>query len=486
MATSETGVAETPQLRSGALSLSAATLVGLGYCGLAVSAYLILPYAVAGTGPSAVWAVILTILAMLPTAACIYMLSKRRPDAGGSYTWATESFGPLIGATLGFAIIWMVGPVGSSLQPAIMGQTFNSMLDAMGIQSNFQTGMVGAVLSAIVCGVLVAKNVTLSTKAVSWLFGIEAVFMVVFFGFLIIKKSLEGHFANIFSADAFTGGFDGFKGALIFTVFALAVVDVPVSMAEETAEPHKNIPKMTALILGLAGLTCVFSSYALAVAVTPEQLANDITNANQVGPVYLIAEDVLGWAKYGVIITSATSIMALLIACILFAARFTYAMARDGLAPKWLGKVDEKHQTPRNAQLLYVVLAPILVLVVGVWQGNSLGGAYAWGGAVFSGLVLGIYLIINITAIAFFIKRKARGEDYNVLAHLVVPAIGAVFIGWVLWAAFLTTYWSDAMSFAAGKSAVLVWLAIFIVGAISAGYHISKRKGETAGLTSAE
>ena len=63
---------------------------------------------------------------------------------------------------------------------------------------------------------------------------------------------MKPYFANIFTAESFLGGFDGFKAALIFTVFALAVVDVPVSMAEETAEPHRNIPKMTALILGLA------------------------------------------------------------------------------------------------------------------------------------------------------------------------------------------------------------------------------------------
>ncbi len=477
MSSSETSSASgETTLRSGVLSLSAATLVGLGYCGLAVSAYLILPYAVASTGSSAIWGVILTTVMMIPTAACIYMLSKRRPSAGGAYTWATEGFGPFIGAALGFAIIMMVGPLGSSLQPAIGGMTFNSLLDAIGVESNFTTGIVGALIFVVVGGLLVAKNVTLSTKAVSILFASEAIFMVLFFGFLIVKESLAGNFANIFSSSAFTGGFDGFKASLIFAVFALAVVDVPVSMAEETAEPQKNIPKMTALILGLAALTCVFSSYALSVAVTPDELASDIENANQVGPVYLIAEQFIGWGKYGVIITSATSIMALFVACILFAARFTHAMTRDGLAPQWLGRLHKTHQTPRNAQLFFTVLAFVLVLVVGIWQSSSLAGAYAWGGAIFSGLVLGIYVLINVTAIAVFAKRKARGEHYNVFTHVIVPILGVIVIAWFLWQAFFSTYWSDELPFANGKSIVIIWAAIFIVGGIWGGIFLSRRK----------
>lgn len=477
MASSDTSSAPaTTTLRSGVLSLPAATLVGLGYCGLAVSAFLILPYAVAGTGPSAVWGVLATVVTMLPTAASIYMLSRRRPDAGGAYTWATVGLGPLAGATLGFAIVMEVGPVGASLQPAISGQTFNSLLDAMGMSTNFGTGIAGAVLAAVVGGILVARGVTLSTKAVSWLFGIEAAFMVLFFGFLIVKRSLEGEFANIFSSSSFTGGGDGFKAALIFTVFALAVVDVPVSMAEETADPHKTIPKMTALILSLAALACVFSSYALSVAVTPEELSSDIENANQVGPVYLIAEQFIGWGKYGVIITSATSIMALYIACILFAARFTHAMARDGLAPEWLGRLDPTHQTPRNAQLFYIVLSPVLVTVIGLWQGNSLGGAYAWGGAIFSGLVLAIYLLINVTAIAFFLRLKAQGETYNVFWHLLVPLAGVLLSGWFLYEAVIVTYWINAADFKTGKSVVLVCAAIFAIGAGLASVFLSRRR----------
>ena len=469
-------------LRSNALSLSAATLVGLGYCGLAVSAYAILPYAVASTGSSAIWGVLLTTVMMIPTAACIYMLSKRNPSAGGAYTWATEGLGPLIGAALGFAIVMMVGPVGASLQPAIGGTTFNSLLDAVGVHSNFTTGIIGALIFVIVGGLLVAKNVTLSTKAVSILFASEAIFMVLFFGFIIIKESLDGNFANIFSSTAFTAGFGGFKASLIFVVFALAVVDVPASMAEETKEPHKNIPKMTALILGLAAFACVFSSYALAVAVTPGHLASDIANANQVGPVYLIAEEFIGWGKYGVIITSATSIMALFVACILFAARFTHAMSRDGLAPQWLGRLHPTHQTPRNAQILYVALAFVLVVVVGIWQNSSLAAAYAWGGAIFSGLVLGIYVMINVTAIAVFAKRRAHGEHYNVISHVIVPVLGVIVIAWFLWEAFLSTYWSDEIPFSSGKSIVIIWVGIFIVGGIVGGIFLGRRKSAQMSL----
>ncbi|WP_423185011.1 APC family permease [Arthrobacter sp. NyZ413] len=467
--------AESATLRGGALSLSAATLVGLGYCAIAVSAYAILPYAVAEAGGGgAFWGVILTTLALVPTAVCIYLMSSRRPSAGGSFTWISEGLGRWTGGTVGFVIVGFVGPLTALLQPAVGGQTINALLDLLGIHTSFWTGFIGAVVTVVICLLLVVNNVTLSTKAVAWLFGSEAVFMVLFFAFVIIKQSIAGVWLNPFSPSAFTSG-TGFTSALVFVVFAVAVVDVPVSMAEETNEPHKNIPKMTALILGLVGLISLFSTYALSVAASPEVMEKDIANANEVGPVYLIADQFIGWGKIGVIITTYTSVMALFVATILFAGRFTHAMAREGMAPRWLGKIHPKTGTPRNAQVIFTVLGPVVVLLVGIWQGNSLANAYAWGGGIFSGLVLFTYTLINIGAIGFFLRRRALGEKYKVSLHLVVPLIGAAVSFWFLWNSFIVNYLKTGSDFATSGSIVLavgIWLAI---GAVYAGMNLAKR-----------
>lgn len=481
MATShERDHAGTTTLRGGALSLSAATLVGLGYCAIAVSAYAILPYAVSEAGAGALWGVVLTVLAIVPTAACIYLMSARHPSAGGSFTWISEGLGRWTGGTIGFVIVGFIGPLTALLQPAVGGQTFNAILNAFGVQTSFWTGVLGAAITVVICLVLVMNNVTLSTKAVAWLFASEAVFMVLFFGYIIVKQSIAGVFTNPFNSANFVGGADGFKAALIFTVFALAVVDVPVSMAEETSEPHRNIPKMTALILGLAGIIALFSTYALTVAVTPEQLASDISNANEVGPVYLIADQFVGWGKYGVIITTYTSLMALFVATVLFGARFTHAMAREGVAPQWLGRINPKTQTPRNAQILYTVLGIPFVIIVGLWQGGSLGAAYAWGGGVFSGLALLTYMMINLGAIGFFLRRRALGESYNVFLHLVVPVAGALVSAWFVWNAFLSNYLNSDAGFTAAGSIVAACAIWIVIGGIYVAIKLAGRKGDSA------
>ena len=121
-------------------------------------------------------------------------------------------------------------------------------------------------------------------------------------------------------------------------------------------------------------------------------------------------------------------------------------------------------------------MAPVLVIGVGIWQGQSLASAYAWGGGIFSGLVLTIYLLINVAAIAFFLRRKKHGESYNPLMHLVIPLIGIVISAWFLYQAFFANYLNSEAGFVAAQSIVVAWAVIFILGGISAAIFLARRK----------
>lgn len=125
--------------------------------------------------------------------------------------------------------------------------------------------------------------------------------------------------------------------------------------------------------------------------------------------------------------------------------RLLFSMSRDGQLPRFLHEVNEK-RVPRNAVIVVSVLSAILVLFF-VGQIDLISSLVNFG-ALFG------FMLLHVSVVVFFIgKKKSR----NYFLHLVVPIIGFLIIGYVLWNANI-----DA------KVGGIVWL---IVGALVFTYY---------------
>jgi basic amino acid/polyamine antiporter, APA family len=118
-------------------------------------------------------------------------------------------------------------------------------------------------------------------------------------------------------------------------------------LGEEVREPEKNLPK--ALGIGMALVAVLYLSVTVAIhMVLPirEVAASDAVGADFfqriLGPIgtYLISVIVMGSA-----VISAN-------AALLSGPRSCFALARDGLSPKWLSSIHPRYRTPANAILL--------------------------------------------------------------------------------------------------------------------------------------
>ncbi len=120
-------------------------------------------------------------------------------------------------------------------------------------------------------------------------------------------------------------------------------------------------------------------------------------------------------------------------------ARLVFNAGREGLLPRWIGKVHPVRKTPMNAIYVFTVAAlPSLIILVWALL-HLLGGHKQSSGSMvaitFFGesstlgtiLVLVVYFLANL-ALPFY-YRKFRPAEFSVLKHAVLPVLGMVAIG---------------------------------------------------------
>ena len=122
-------------------------------------------------------------------------------------------------------------------------------------------------------------------------------------------------------------------------------------------------------------------------------------------------------------------------------ARLLYSMARDGMLPRALAKVDAKRQTPIRA----ILLTAVITLVLGIFMVDQLELLTSM---VNFGALTG-FLALHVSVVVWFMARR-RSRRW--LSHLLSPIIGFAIVAYVL---------INAQTNA--KIAGLIWLGIGVV-----------------------
>ncbi len=135
-----------------------------------------------------------------------------------------------------------------------------------------------------------------------------------------------------------------------------------------------------------------------------------------------------------------------------------YAIGRSGVLPTALGKVNPKRKTPINAIHLEVgvqVLAFVCVLIFGVTN-----VFLSWANAITIGLVA-MYILCNIGVVKYYLTEGR--EQFNVLLHLVVPAVASAAGIVVVWKSYFSpftstgpVYWGLMVFFAVVALTVII------------------------------
>jgi amino acid transporter len=150
-------------------------------------------------------------------------------------------------------------------------------------------------------------------------------------------------------------------------------------------------------------------------------------------PMLDLAHAIAPWLLVIGYLAGLTSTTGVLISAVNSQCRLIFNAGREGLLPRWIGRVHPVRKTPVNAIFAFVIIGGLIILfwAIGHLIGGHSGSMVAlnfYGDSATMGtiLILVVYFLANL-ALPFY-YRKFRPAEFNVLKHAVLPVIGMVAI----------------------------------------------------------
>lgn len=407
------------------LGLWSVTLSGVGIV-LGAGIYVLVGEA-SGEAGGATWLAFLlaAVLAGL-TGLSFAELAAMFPEAGASASFVRAAFG----ARAGFLVGWLAVAV-NVIGAAAVALGFGGYLEGLTGWDHRALALAAIGVCALVTYVGVGETV-----------GIAMVFALAEVGGLLLVVVLglpELGAASLLDSPRGAAGVLA-AGALVF--FAFEGFEQIASLAEETREPTRTIPRAIVLSIGFtAGLYVVVSMVATSV-VPWEELST--SSAPLALVVEVAASERVGDGLSLVALFATFNTVLLLIAT---GARVIYGMANRRLLPSVLARVSSTRGTPWSAT----------VLVAGVSSLFVFSGDIGFVAQVTNFAVFGQFLAVNGAVIVLRFTEAARVRPFRARASIGgVPVHAAVAIAGILvFAVFM-----EVEAVAAGVAALLLGLAV--------------------------
>jgi amino acid transporter len=360
----------------------------------------------------------LALIACICAATAIGQLAKLFPSAGGMYTYVAHSLGP----SAGFLTAWLFILFEPLVAPFLYLEFGWAMSDV------FQTSVgwhysgqwwIWVLLMTVVVFLLTYRDVRLSTTAGV----ILGAFEIAIFGGLAIWMMISNAGdlnAQPFNPNHAVGNWSGVFKGMVFAILAFIGFEAAAPLGEEARHPRRTIPRAvigSAVVIGLFYILC---SYAWVFGAGFDNFVKQATGADpwrNLGKVFWGS----GWIL--VFLAICNSITANSNAAVNAATRVFYSLARNGLAPRQLGRTHREFKTPHIAIIWMSIFALVLALFFG-WRWGALTG-FSMIATMAVPLVILVYMLVSVGCIRHY-TRLGRQGGFNPLLHLVLPVAGIV------------------------------------------------------------
>ncbi len=414
------------RLNRGALRLvdiSASTMANIGP---AYSFYFGAGFLFFTAGVAAPLTIIVAGIAIALLGNTLSQFSRAHPSTGGFISYVGKTFGGTSAVTT--ALLCGAGYIiAISSVLAICGGYISMVL-----QYYFNWNVPWVVFSVIFTAgamYMMFRGVAVSTKLAGLFFGFEMLVLIVVSVAALIKNG--GHLSAVpFEPSHITNGFSGLAAGFPLAVYLFIGWENSAALAEETGNPRRNVPR--AVFLSIALMVVGYVLYAYATATDFKYSVTALSGAAI--PFINVSHNIAAWLSLFAWIAGITSTLGVLIAAVNSQARLIFNAGREGLLPRWLGKVHPVRRTPVNAIIAFVTIATVIIAVWALLHliGGNSGSMSALNFFVESStmgtiLVLVVYFLSNL-ALPFY-YRKFRPQEFNVVKHAVLPVLGMIAIG---------------------------------------------------------
>lgn len=369
--------------------------LGFAFISPIVGLYTVVALGAQTAGPAWVWAIPVVVLGQLVVGAVYMELARRWPVAGGIYQWSRRLVGPKYGWWSGWAYVWALVLTLSTV--AYSGGFFLGQLIGWQTTSAWQE----VVLALVVMGIFTIVNVV-GLNLLRWVVNIGIACELVAsvgIGIALVSFFREQPVSTILDTDATPDGtpfLPAFVAAIAIAGWVILGFDSCGSVAEETRNPTREVPRAIIVSLLTVGVVDFLAAVALILA-SPDVgavLAGKVADPVSAAVIAALG----GWAGKPFLGVVVLAFIACGIAVQATAVRVVYSYSRDGMVPlaRLWRRVSAHNQSPVYAVLLVAVL-------------SSLAFLYANALPVLVAFATGAYYIGFLSPVVALLYRRLRG-----------------------------------------------------------------------------
>ena len=298
-------------------------------------------------------------LVMQMLVATVYAeLSSQIPIAGGAYKWARQLGGATTGKYAG--VIYVSSTIAMLTTTAYTGGVWLALFFGFESEGGL-TLVIWGVVFLLLCTLLNLAHVNVFKLVIS--LGVYAEIIGSFGVALLLFLFFRQHsFSELFqhlgtgTAPSQTAAF---LAALAISGWAFIGFDACSTIAEETHNPKRMVPRAIFLSLCMVGGVVLFNSAALTLSFNRDTLVHTSATSDPVTPV--IASNFGAWAEAPFLAIVMIAFLACGASMVQYTSRIVYSMAREGNMPMVFSRVTGS-KIPRNAVICVVLLAGLGLL----------------------------------------------------------------------------------------------------------------------------
>jgi len=321
-------------------------------------------------------------------------LATRLPGTGGQYLYLREAYHPSVAFVYGWGLLLVTQTGGMAAVAVIFSSYFRALTGVVWNDSAI-AAVVLLILTGINClGARAGSNV----QSTLMLLKIAALAALVILGFAFGGGSLKA--GPLLAEPVSLGLLKSIGSAMVPIAFAYGGWQTATFVAGEMRDARRDLSR--GLLLGVAAVVGLYLAVNLAClrVLGPAGLDGTTTPASDVMRIAL-GERGAQWIAAGI----AISTLGFLSQSMLTAPRVYYAMARDGLFFKSVGKLSPRSRAP----VVAIVLQGLAAIVI------ACSGTY---GEILNFAITVDFIFFGVTAAALFILRRRHVGSGSAIYHV--------------------------------------------------------------------
>jgi len=368
-----------------------------------------------GNGAGTPGAFLLATLILLCFAVGSAAMGERVVNTGAFYTYVARGLGrpPAVGAAYLAVLSYNAMTVGLA---GAVGYFVDLVLETEGVRGPWQVYSAAAVAAMAALGY---RSVELSAKVLAVLMAAEIGILTVFDLGVVVHRGGAALPATSFAPGTVFSGAVGL--ALMFGFTSFLGFESAALYGEETVDPRRSIPRAIYVAVLLIGGFYVLTSWVVVGAVGPDAVGS--TARAELGNLLftLNTRYVTAWVTDVMAVLLCTSVFASMLALHNAAARYMFALGRERLLPRALGRLHPRRHAPSAASLTQSALT---VAVVGAFAAAGLDPYLNLGTSMVGLGTLGVVALQAVAAVAVVAFFRRRG-DRRWWRTAVAPGLGA-------------------------------------------------------------